>query len=76
MPRRRPPPAPAPGPPPNRGAPRAGSPPPAAARPPARGPGAVPRPLRRLSEDWIATALGLVLLTLVLTGVLTDGLVP
>jgi len=34
------------------------------------------RPRRRLSEDWIATALGLALLALVLAGVLTDGLVP
>lgn len=49
---------------------------PDAAPEPAPGSGAVPRPRRRLSEDWIATALGLVLLTLILTGVLTDGLVP
>lgn len=43
---------------------------------PLAGPGPDTRPRRRLSEDWIATALGLLLLTLVLTGVLTDGLVP
>lgn len=47
---------------------------PAAAPEPVAGAG--PDPRRRLSEDWIATALGLALLALVLTGVLTDGLVP
>ncbi|GAB6899270.1 hypothetical protein [Kineosporia succinea] len=29
-----------------------------------------------LNEDWLATAVGLILLVLVLTGVVTEGLVP
>ncbi|BCJ77514.1 hypothetical protein ACFQY4_11000 [Catellatospora bangladeshensis] len=37
----------------------------------------VPRALRAaLSEDWLATAVGLLLLALVLTGVIPTGLVP
>ncbi|MBT0768690.1 hypothetical protein KIH74_07115 [Kineosporia sp. J2-2] len=29
-----------------------------------------------LNEDWLATAVGLILIVLVLAGVVTDGLVP
>lgn len=37
----------------------------------------VPRALRAvLSEDWLATAVGLLLLAAVLTGVIPTGLVP
>jgi len=32
--------------------------------------------LVHLSEDWLATVVGLVLLVLVLTGVVTDAVVP
>jgi len=31
---------------------------------------------RALSEDWLATLVGLVLVALVLAGVITDGLIP
>lgn len=48
---------------------------------PAAGPAGPSPQVRRVqrlhvSEDWLATVVGLVLLVLVLTGVLTDGLVP
>lgn len=31
---------------------------------------------RAISEDWLATLFGLVLVALVLAGVITDGLIP
>lgn len=31
---------------------------------------------RAISEDWLATLVGLVLVALVLAGVITDGLIP
>ncbi|MEO6208221.1 MAG: hypothetical protein ABIP77_09745 [Candidatus Limnocylindrales bacterium] len=31
---------------------------------------------RAISEDWAATAFGLLLVALVLAGVITDGLIP
>lgn len=31
---------------------------------------------RALSEDWLATLVGLILIALVLAGILTDGLIP
>ena len=31
---------------------------------------------RAISEDWAATAFGLLLIALVLAGVITDGLIP
>lgn len=31
---------------------------------------------RAISEDWVATLVGLVLLALVLAGVLTDAIIP
>ncbi len=31
---------------------------------------------RAISEDWAATAFGLLLVVLVLAGVITDGLIP
>lgn len=31
---------------------------------------------RAISEDWLATLIGLVLVALVLAGVITDGLIP
>lgn len=31
---------------------------------------------RALSEDWLATLVGLILVALVLAGVITDGLIP
>lgn len=37
---------------------------------------ATPRRARRLSEDWVATILGLSLLALALVGAIPAGLVP
>jgi hypothetical protein len=31
---------------------------------------------RALSEDWLATLVGLILIALVLAGIVTDGLIP
>jgi hypothetical protein len=31
---------------------------------------------RAISEDWVATIVGLLLVALVLAGVITDGLIP
>lgn len=38
--------------------------------------GAQPGPALRINEDWAATAVGLILLLLVLGGVIVKGMIP